>query len=190
MESAGSYSMQSADCSRQITTPTPHHSVFYRPDAHPATPPTVSKHWRHNCLSLLKAGNTLCTGFYKILNYYLASLCCVDKYVSCVDAVGTEQVKPECIAWDCRRGADSDVGRHWRLRQRETWTAGVGSVSGWTPRQVSEVWNDTVKGCSVLWAAWLWQNTACQGHCQRVSGKLHLDKGTGAADDVVWRIWS
>jgi len=32
--------------SRQITTPAPHHSVFYRPDALPAAQPTVSKHWR------------------------------------------------------------------------------------------------------------------------------------------------
>ena len=38
---------KSAPCSRQITTPTPHHSVFYRPDALPATKPTASKHWRH-----------------------------------------------------------------------------------------------------------------------------------------------
>jgi len=38
---------KSAPCSRQITMPTPHHSVFYRPDALPATQPTVSKHWRH-----------------------------------------------------------------------------------------------------------------------------------------------
>jgi len=30
----------------QITTPAPHHSVFYMPDALPATQPTVSKHWR------------------------------------------------------------------------------------------------------------------------------------------------
>jgi len=29
---------------RQITTPTPHHSVFYRLDALPATQPTASKH--------------------------------------------------------------------------------------------------------------------------------------------------
>jgi len=33
--------------SRQITTPTPHHSTFYRPDALPDAQPTVSKHWRH-----------------------------------------------------------------------------------------------------------------------------------------------
>jgi len=35
---------KSAPCSRQTTTPAPHHSVFYRLDALPATHPTVSKH--------------------------------------------------------------------------------------------------------------------------------------------------
>jgi len=30
--------------SLQTTTPAPHHSVFYRPDALPAAQPTVSKH--------------------------------------------------------------------------------------------------------------------------------------------------
>ena len=38
---------KSAPFSRQITTPAPHHSGFYRPDALPATQPTASKHWRH-----------------------------------------------------------------------------------------------------------------------------------------------
>ena len=38
---------KSAPRSRQITTPAPHHSVFYRPGALPAAQPTVSKHWRH-----------------------------------------------------------------------------------------------------------------------------------------------
>jgi len=38
---------KSATRSRQITTPAPHHSVFYRPDALPAAQPTASKHWRH-----------------------------------------------------------------------------------------------------------------------------------------------
>ena len=37
---------KSAHRSRQITTPAPHHSVFYRPDALPAAQPTASKHWR------------------------------------------------------------------------------------------------------------------------------------------------
>ena len=38
---------KSAPRSRQITTPAPHHSVFYRLDAIPAAQPTASKHWRH-----------------------------------------------------------------------------------------------------------------------------------------------
>jgi len=38
---------KSAPCSRQTTTPAPHHSVFYKPDALPAAQPTASKHWRH-----------------------------------------------------------------------------------------------------------------------------------------------
>ena len=39
---------KSAPRSRQITTPAPHHSVFYRPDALPAAQPTASKHWRQS----------------------------------------------------------------------------------------------------------------------------------------------
>jgi len=34
--------------SSQTTTPTSHHSVFYRPDALPAAQPTASMHWRQN----------------------------------------------------------------------------------------------------------------------------------------------
>ena len=37
---------QSVPRSRQRTTPAPHHSVFYRPDALPAAQPRASKHWR------------------------------------------------------------------------------------------------------------------------------------------------
>ena len=39
---------KSAPRSKRITMPAPHCSVFYRPDALPATQPTVSKHWRQN----------------------------------------------------------------------------------------------------------------------------------------------
>ena len=42
---------KSAPRSRQTTMPAHHHSVFYRPDALPATQPTASKHWR-KCSSL------------------------------------------------------------------------------------------------------------------------------------------
>jgi len=44
---------KSAPRSRQITTPALHHSVFYRPDALPATQPTASKHWRNQTLTRL-----------------------------------------------------------------------------------------------------------------------------------------
>jgi len=37
---------KSAPWPRYITTPASHHSVFYKPDALPATQPTASKHWR------------------------------------------------------------------------------------------------------------------------------------------------
>jgi len=40
---------KSASHSRQTTTPAPHHSVFYRPDALPVAQPTASKHWRQDC---------------------------------------------------------------------------------------------------------------------------------------------
>ena len=39
---------KSAPHSRQITMAAPHHSVFYWPDALPATQPTASKHWRQH----------------------------------------------------------------------------------------------------------------------------------------------
>jgi len=41
---------KSAPDSRQITMPAPHQSVFYRPDALPATQPAASVHWRQNAL--------------------------------------------------------------------------------------------------------------------------------------------
>jgi len=54
---SGSGICKSAPCSRETTTPAPHHSVFYRPDALPAAQPTASKHWRqinmHNGLQKL-----------------------------------------------------------------------------------------------------------------------------------------
>ena len=44
---------KSAPRCRQITTPAPHHSVFYRPDALPAAQPTMSKHWRTQSTELI-----------------------------------------------------------------------------------------------------------------------------------------
>jgi len=50
---------KSAPCSRQITMPALHHSVFYRPGALPAAQPTVSKHWRQTWTTCLKIATSL-----------------------------------------------------------------------------------------------------------------------------------
>ena len=50
---------KSAARSRQITTPAPHHSVFYRPDALPAAQRTASKHWRALLLMYLAIINSV-----------------------------------------------------------------------------------------------------------------------------------
>ena len=51
--------------SRQITTPAPHHSVFYRPDSLPAAQPTASKNWRQ----------TMCTtNMMKFGSWFLPSV--------------------------------------------------------------------------------------------------------------------
>ena len=45
--------MQVCTALQTDSTPAPHHSVFYRPDALPAAQPTVSKHWRQwLCISM------------------------------------------------------------------------------------------------------------------------------------------
>jgi len=44
---------KSAPRSRQITTPAPHHSVFYRPRALPAAQATASKHWYIHIMQIL-----------------------------------------------------------------------------------------------------------------------------------------
>ena len=57
---------KSAPRSRQITTPVPRHSVFYRPDALPAAQPTASKHRRlpilKNCEDRLRVFSSNCAG--------------------------------------------------------------------------------------------------------------------------------
>ena len=51
---------KSAPRSRQITTPAPHHSFFYRPDALPAAQPTASKHWIYNTYTYRHLRATSC----------------------------------------------------------------------------------------------------------------------------------
>ena len=60
------------------STPAPHHSVFYRPDALPAAQPTASKHWRQQKLS------SNCIIVYKNVVRVLAYCLCLQ----CFDGVG------------------------------------------------------------------------------------------------------
>jgi len=57
MASAGPYA--SSPCFRQIIMPAPHHSVFYRLDALPATQQTASKHWRQCVLHIDRYTQTM-----------------------------------------------------------------------------------------------------------------------------------
>ena len=68
-----------APCSRQITMPAPHHSIFYRPDARPDAQPTASEHWSlHSWAKIqihkqqkLQYINRLCE--VKVLNWHKQS---------------------------------------------------------------------------------------------------------------------
>ena len=69
---------KSASRSRQITMLAPHHSVFYRPDALPATQPTVSKHWRHKEVKSKKLNcDQSREVFAKVILPFVCLLCCV-----------------------------------------------------------------------------------------------------------------
>ena len=70
---SGSGILASSACSRQTTTPAPHHSAFYRPDALPAAQPTASKHWS--------------TGQYKLLQSR-------EQYISTI-TTGTAEMQPD-----------------------------------------------------------------------------------------------
>ena len=74
--------------SRQITTPAPHHSVFYRPDAVPDAQPTASKHWRQQLTAHApnhigcecKSVNVtiVCDAIFRASNVECMGLCVVD----------------------------------------------------------------------------------------------------------------
>jgi len=74
---------KSAPRSIQTTTPAPHRSVFYRPDALPVAQPTASKHWRHwmpkspvhNQYTMLYNTNSfLCTYLFLVLVIFITVL--------------------------------------------------------------------------------------------------------------------
>jgi len=59
--------------------PAPHHSVFYRLDALPATQPTASKHWRFGESVIINVRSTV---VYKIIFIKANRLLLMQKEVS------------------------------------------------------------------------------------------------------------
>jgi len=100
---------KSAPRSRHITTPVPHHSVFYRPDALRATQPTASKHWRHKIF--LWSMRWLC-GLVRALDLWLKSCRFKSWRWHFQDTPLGRLFKdmplsPSCIAWYQSKGGDS-----------------------------------------------------------------------------------
>jgi len=81
---------KSASRPRQITMPALHHSVFYGPDALPATQPTASKHWRQ-----------LTRNAYNFINVYMKRCKCLLRCFT--------------LVWICRVVRRSYVGTTWRM---------------------------------------------------------------------------
>jgi len=91
---------KSTSHSRQITTPAPHHSVFYRPDALLATQPTASKHWRPG-LGKFKKNRQLSRIFQEM--WKQCHLCQVCNWVS---------------EWVVTWAVTMCLGRNWTARHR------------------------------------------------------------------------
>ena len=111
---------KSAPCSRQITTPAPHHSVFYRPDALPAAQPTVSKHWRQ-------------------IHTYILKTC---KKVNQPSRQHTDYTMPGCSAHICFTGLEPAVGLHPAL-----WT--VHHISSTTTHYLADFYTGAKLHCLV-----------------------------------------
>ena len=112
---------KSAPRSRQITTPVPHHSVFYRPDALPVAQPTVSKHWRNKTMT-----------FNRYINLPLVT----SKGWSHVD-YHTKPSMPDCKTWDPQQDRNCD-GLTTSLQM----SANLVSLS-WNQRAKLEFWRST-----------------------------------------------
>jgi len=87
---------KSAPRSRQITTPAWHHSVFYRPDALPATQRTASKHWRQYLVIVL-----LCLYFVNVWNISrnLRSCCELLQLTATKWCGRWRNTKMPCLTW-------------------------------------------------------------------------------------------
>jgi len=160
---------KSAPRSRQITTPVPHHSVFYRLDALPAAQPTPSRHWRQpeRRLWLLRIfqfsvhHSALYVSACRLL--HVAVVACLDMYRhhhTASPEVDWEHLitdRRRCYPWIIERLHDRlyhavDVGV-WRLVSQQ-----------WG---VLAVWWFSFHECRVVWLrdiSWTYQRFSCLCH--------------------------
>jgi len=96
--------------SSQTTTPTSHHSLFYRPDALPAAQPTASKYWRHQ-VKYSKYDPINVTIAWAV---FLSSIAM--RYLGSAVAQHTHQMHPE-DCWKCRPMLQSHGLTAWNRRK-------------------------------------------------------------------------
>ena len=123
---------KSAPRSRQITTPAPHHSGFYRPDALAAAQPTVSKHINVQCIFSRPTALQLLAQIKKTLEKKSATrrrisriiMASVAKMLQSVDAGrGQAPTNPMCDFLQMRR-SPTHSQTHYATRgnqQTDTW---------------------------------------------------------------------
>jgi len=88
---------KSAPCSRQITMSAPHHSVFYKPDALPATQPTASKHRRSTEQTNKETIKAKKTGVNSKFTYLYSFIC----YLTTLNSVLTLLLLWTCLSRFC-----------------------------------------------------------------------------------------
>ena len=64
-----------APCSRQITMPTPHLSIFYRPDALTNAQSTVSKHWKQSHVLSIQKKLKIVLQTYHVSHFIISCAC-------------------------------------------------------------------------------------------------------------------
>jgi len=120
--------------SSQTTTPTSHHSVFYRPDALPAAQPTASKHWFPRAvLFIFLWDNCLlpCLSQGRIQQSLQRWVLCV--HILDLQTVAADEYVGEEAVWVPRSGAMVRSSRRaFRIVSTKHWTC-----AWWRPTHIS-----------------------------------------------------
>jgi len=116
---------KSAPRYRHITTPAPHQSVFYRPDALHAAQPTASKHWRHShsmrlciCNDTVSVHLSVCLAHLVPQRWHAAGLllwaqsaCSIDRLLHGASAAGAVVFRSRSAAarWSAANATESSI---------------------------------------------------------------------------------